>query len=75
MRKTIVGFIFLLSCTPLTLLASDEEQANPCNDCHEVDLAQFEATVHGTTECLDCHVGADSRHRRGLDPVDCTACS
>jgi hypothetical protein len=46
-RKTIVGFILLLACTPLTLLASDEEQANPCNDCHEVDLAQFEATVHG----------------------------
>ena len=74
MRKTIVGFILLLACTPLTLLASDEEQANPCNDCHEVDLAQFEATVHGTTECLDCHVGAELRHRRGLDPVDCGAC-
>jgi len=73
-RKTIVGFILLLACTPLTLLASDEEQANPCNDCHEVDLAQFEATVHGTTECLDCHVGAERRHRRGLDPVDCGVC-
>jgi hypothetical protein len=51
-RKTIVGFILLLACTPLTLHASDEEQANPCNDCHEVDLAQFEATVHGTTESI-----------------------
>jgi len=74
-RKFIIGFTLLLACTPLALKADETEQANPCLDCHETDLVQFEATVHGMTECLDCHVGADSRrHKRGLDPVDCGAC-
>lgn len=75
MRTIIPCFTLLLSCMPLTLQASDTEQVNPCLDCHETDLAQFELTVHGTTECLDCHVGADERrHKRGLDPVSCGEC-
>ena len=75
MRKFIIGFTLLLACIPLTLRADDTEQANPCLDCHETDLAQFEATVHGMTDCLDCHIGADSRrHRRGLAPVNCGEC-
>jgi len=74
-RTCIIGFTLLLSCITLTSRADDSEQANPCLDCHETDLAQFELTVHGTTECLDCHVGADQRrHRRGLDPVNCGEC-
>ena len=52
----------------------DAEEGNPCNDCHEVDLAHFESTPHGSTECLECHVGGERRHRRGLDPVDCGEC-
>ncbi len=65
----------LLACLPLVLQADETEQANPCLECHETDQAQFAATVHGTTECLECHVGADERrHRRGLDPVDCGGC-
>ena len=76
MRTFIAGFtLVLFACLPLSSTADGPEQANPCLDCHETDLAQFEATVHGTTECLDCHVGADERrHKRGLDPVDCGAC-
>ena len=76
MRTYIAGItLVLFGCLPLTSTADDTEQANPCLDCHETDLAQFEATVHGATECLDCHVGADERqHKRGLDPVDCGAC-
>lgn len=59
MRTFISGITLLLACLPLASIADDTAQANPCLDCHETDLAQFEATVHGTTECLDCHVGAD----------------
>ena len=50
------------------------QEEHPCNDCHEVDVAQFAESVHGSTECLDCHTGAERRHRRGLDPVDCASC-
>ena len=75
MRKLIASLTLLLACLPLTLHATDTEQANPCLDCHETDPAQFAQTVHGLIECLDCHVGADSRrHRRGLDPVNCGGC-
>ncbi len=75
MRNIIVSLTFLLACLPLALQAADIEEETPCNDCHEVDLAQFERTVHSSTECLACHVGADSRrHKRGLDPVDCGEC-
>ncbi len=64
----------VLTCMPLALLAADAEEEHPCNNCHEVDVAAFESTPHGSTECLDCHVGAERRHRRGLDPVDCAGC-
>ena len=75
MRKFIATLTLLLTCLPLALQAGDGEEANPCNDCHEIDLDLFESTVHGVTECLDCHIGADERrHRRGLDPVDCGEC-
>ena len=50
------------------------QEDHPCNDCHEVDVEQFSATPHGSTECVDCHVGAERRHRRGLDPVECASC-
>jgi cytochrome b subunit of formate dehydrogenase len=75
MNKFIAPLVLLLFCSPLALYADDLDHDPPCLDCHETDLAQFEATVHGETECLDCHVGADERrHRRGLDPVNCGAC-
>ena len=75
MNKFIAPLSLLLFCVPVTLQAIDVEQEHPCLDCHETDLAQFEATVHGMTACLDCHVGADERrHRRGLDAVNCGEC-
>ena len=58
----------------LALQAANAEEENPCNDCHEVDLAPLESSPHSSAECLDCHAGADRRHRRGLDPVDCGGC-
>ncbi len=75
MRCGIAALTFLLTFVPLALRASDPAESNPCLDCHETDLAQFQTTIHGANECLECHVGADERrHRRGLDPVDCGAC-
>jgi len=71
MRKLLA---IVTICMPLALPAADVEEEHPCNDCHEVDVAHFESTPHGSTECLDCHVGADRRHRRGLDAVECGEC-
>ena len=65
--------VMLLACLPLMLHAAEE--ASPCGQCHDVDPAQLASSVHGDTECLDCHVGADDRrHKRGLDPVNCGEC-
>ena len=53
---------------------STAQADDTCIDCHD-DLPDFTLTPHGETECLECHIGADERrHRRGLDPVDCSAC-
>jgi cytochrome b subunit of formate dehydrogenase len=72
MRKPLA---VLVMCLLLLMHAAYGEEEHPCVDCHDFDLAHFESTVHGSTECLDCHVGADERkHRRGLDPVDCGDC-
>jgi cytochrome b subunit of formate dehydrogenase len=73
MRKLLA---IVLTCLPLASLGADAEVEHPCNDCHEVDVVLFESTPHGSTECLDCHVGGERRHnkRRGLDPVDCAGC-
>ena len=65
---------FLVTCLLFALQTVYAEEEHPCNDCHEVDVAHFEGTPHGSTECLDCHVGGERRHRRGLDPVDCSSC-
>ena len=65
----------LVPCLLFVFQTVDAEgEEHPCNDCHEVDVAIFESTPHGATECVDCHVGSESRHRRGLDPVDCAGC-
>ena len=72
MRKLLT---ILVPCLLFVFQTVDaEEDEHPCNDCHEVDVALFESTPHGATECLDCHVGGERRHRRGLDPVGCAGC-
>jgi cytochrome b subunit of formate dehydrogenase len=48
-----------------------------CSDCHDVDPAAFEKTVHGTAgiACTDCHTGAAVSHEdKGVAPVDCASC-
>jgi cytochrome b subunit of formate dehydrogenase len=77
MRKLLAIILAILATYPLPgPHAVEAGQEHPCVDCHEeFDLARFEGTPHGSTECLDCHVGADERkHRRGLDPVVCGSC-
>ena len=43
-----------------------------------IDLAVYEATMHGDMQCVECHIDlADSRRRRhaeDLEPVDCSGC-
>jgi len=71
MRKLLT---ILVPCLLFALQTVNAEEEHPCNKCHEVDVAHFGSTPHGSTECLDCHVGGERRHRRGLDPVDCGQC-
>lgn len=67
-------FAIFVGCVLFVPWASTADEIDPCIDCHD-DLGDFSVTPHGDTDCLECHVGADSRrHRRGLDPVDCAAC-
>jgi hypothetical protein len=69
----LVGILF--TGLLLGLGSADADEANPCGRCHDVDLAHLESSPHSSTECVDCHVGAEERrHRRGLNPVECGAC-
>ena len=46
-----------------------------CTDCHDVDPAAFEKTVHGGLACIDCHEAAAKPHEEtGVPPVDCATC-
>ncbi len=71
----------LVACLMLAggpALASDADTAGDaaCLECHDDPAeAMADEAAHGDVPCLDCHVGADERrHRRGLEPVDCTTC-
>jgi len=69
------------------------QTADDCLTCHEdqtltrvrdgdevslyVDVARFRLSIHGATECVDCHAdlsGAEFPHAETLQPVDCGAC-
>lgn len=50
-------------------------QEPTCADCHDVDSAAFEATVHGALSCTDCHAGAvEEEHTAETARADCAAC-
>jgi cytochrome b subunit of formate dehydrogenase len=55
-------------------------QESACTDCHDLDPAAFEKTVHGSLSCTDCHTGTAPDLKKGLphegDPakVDCATC-
>lgn len=52
-------------------------QEQDCADCHEVDRAAFEKTVHGSLGCTDCHTGAKVVPHEGPEgsaKVSCADC-
>ncbi len=66
----------LVTSLLLVFQAVVAEPVESCIECHDdFDLTLYKNTPHGSTECLDCHIGADERrHKRGLDPVACGDC-
>jgi len=50
--------------------------AKDCGDCHKIEKAQFEKSVHADEiSCTDCHQDADSNHSKGFkSAVDCLSC-
>lgn len=84
--------VFLTMLGSVTLAQSNSQQ---CIDCHSdetmtmekngkeislfVDQGKFKSSVHGETECIDCHSGFDAEslpHKEGNDisRVDCAQC-
>lgn len=52
-----------------------QAQTPACGDCHEVDVAAFAKTVHGSLGCTDCHVGAAQEgHDAATAKADCSSC-
>ncbi len=50
-------------------------QESACSDCHEVDAERFAASVHGSLDCTDCHVGANEEpHADTVSAPQCSAC-
>ncbi|WP_291271162.1 cytochrome b/b6 domain-containing protein [Geothrix sp.] len=49
--------------------------AQDCTSCHEVDLAKFAATKHGSMACTDCHSSITKLpHADKPAPVKCATC-
>lgn len=67
----------LLWVAPPPAIAQETTEELVCSDCHDVDPAAFEKTVHGSAgiACVDCHTGAAVSHEdKGVPPVDCASC-
>ncbi len=68
---------FLIPLAVPPVLAQGSAEVPVCTDCHDVDPAAFETTVHGAAGlgCVDCHAGAAESHEdKGVAPVDCASC-
>ncbi|MFL6195110.1 MAG: cytochrome b/b6 domain-containing protein [Thermoanaerobaculia bacterium] len=74
-RRTLLAFASVLALS-LAWAAPVAAQAPPaCQDCHDVDPAAFEKTVHGALGCTDCHAGAvKEEHSAETTRVDCSTC-
>lgn len=70
----------ICTATIALLLAStaspgwSEDDEITCSDCHDIDPAVFEASVHGFFDCTSCHADADPLPHAELAPVDCGTC-
>ncbi|MCL4837367.1 MAG: cytochrome b/b6 domain-containing protein [Thermoanaerobaculia bacterium] len=71
-----IARLALFALLPLGLLAAAAgAQESSCTDCHEVDVAAFEQTVHGSLSCIDCHAGAAAEeHDAEMARADCADC-
>lgn len=73
-----VGLWPLVAATVLWLSFSGSPgnaQEPACADCHDVDTAAFETTVHGALSCTDCHAGAiEEEHTAETARADCATC-
>ena len=62
----------LIGCVLLAVPAAAQDD---CLDCHEVDVDQVAASVHGFLECMDCHPGADIvPHPDEIYGFECVTC-
>lgn len=66
---------FLLTGTLSLLMMGAQPSAQECNNCHSVDIVQFEKAVHGSLKCSDCHTTISAvPHADKLPKVDCRGC-
>jgi cytochrome b subunit of formate dehydrogenase len=74
MSRTRIAWTFcLLAAAALAGRAAAAQEA--CADCHDVDPAKVEASVHGALACTDCHQGADQLpHPDGVGAPQCATC-
>ena len=74
MSRTRIAWTFcLLVAAALAGRAAVAQEA--CADCHDVDPAKVEASVHGALACTDCHQGADQLpHPDGVGAPQCATC-
>lgn len=76
MRSLVSGFLQGAALLGLALAGLPAgAQAPACTDCHDVDPAAFEKTVHGVLACTDCHTGAvREEHTAESTRPDCATC-
>lgn len=63
--------VILLTAAP----SAPSTKGQECAGCHEVDLAQFTKSIHGSLACRDCHSGISSLPHADKPPkVNCATC-
>lgn len=88
-------FLFAVFLTVLCSVTLAQTESQQCIDCHSdetltmeragrelslfVDSTRYKTSVHGSTECIDCHSGFDAEslpHKEGenISRVDCAQC-
>ena len=68
MRLLLAGLLSVM-------LAAAPPSAKDCIGCHDVDLAKFATTMHGSLGCTDCHASVTHLpHADKVAPVACATC-
>jgi cytochrome b subunit of formate dehydrogenase len=76
MNRTRIHLTSAALAAVLALSAGSAAAQEPaCTDCHDVDPAKLEASVHSGFACTDCHLGADQLpHPDGVAAPQCATC-